>query len=210
MNNRLQPQLLKQSDLQTAADDLAVPLACIQAVDEVESHGCGFLVDGRPVILFERHIMYRQLQTKGRDAAALVLRYPNIINPKRGGYIGGASEYQRLTTAKTLDPSCAIAATSWGRFQIMGWHWQRLGYSSAQVFSDAMFESEAQQLDAFVRFIKSEPVLHRALKKQQWAEFARRYNGPAYKTNQYDIKLEQAYKRHTKSSIPIKTSPINA
>ncbi|WP_328515044.1 N-acetylmuramidase domain-containing protein [Ralstonia pseudosolanacearum] len=37
----------------------------MRAVNEVESRGSGFLPDGRPVILFERHVMYRQLQ--GRE-----------------------------------------------------------------------------------------------------------------------------------------------
>jgi hypothetical protein len=202
--------LLKSSDLQKAADELAVPLACIQAVHTVESHGRGFLRDGRPVILFERHIMYRQLKAKGSDVTTLALGYPNIVNLQRGGYMGGAAEHQRLNIAKTLDTGCAIASTSWGCFQIMGWHWQRLGYASAQAFSDAMYQSEAHQLDAFVRFVKTDAALYRALKNQSWADFARGYNGAAYKENQYDVKLEQAYQRYEKRRVLINPIPLNA
>lgn len=205
VGNKLSPLSLQLNDLQQAADTLAVPLASLQAINEVESRGRGFLVDGRPVILFERHIMYRQLKAKGGEVTRLARLYPNIVNVQRGGYIGGVAEYRRLDMAKTLDANCAIAATSWGCFQIMGWHWQRLGYVSAQKFAEAMHESETQQLNAFVRFIKTDVALYQALKKQDWAEFARLYNGPAYKENQYDIKLAQAYRRYKKSGASVKT-----
>lgn len=211
VGNKLSLPSLQLNDLQQAADTLAVPLASIQAINEVESRGQGFLVDGRPVILFERHIMYRQLKARDIDVTSLVLRYPNIVNAQRGGYLGGAAEHRRLEMAKMLDASCAIAATSWGCFQIMGWHWQRLGYVSAQKFVEAMHESEAQQLNAFVRFIKIDSWLYQALKKQDWAEFARLYNGPAYKENQYDMKLAQAYTRYKKIGTSVKAvfTPTN-
>lgn len=34
-----------------------------------------------------------------------------------------------------------------------------------------------------------------ALQAKDWAEFARRYNGPAYKENRYDEKLAKAYQK---------------
>ena len=184
-------------------------VTAIQAIDEIESRGCGFLRDGHPVILFERHIMYRRLQATGHDVAALAVRYPDIVNPQPGGYIGGMAEHRRLNLAKKLDATCAIASTSWGRFQIMGWHWRRLGYSSAAAFADAMAESEAYQLNAFILFIKSDPVLYQALKTQNWVAFARGYNGLAYKKNQYDLKLENAYKKYTQDNLAIKTASVN-
>ncbi|MBZ2397801.1 N-acetylmuramidase family protein, partial [Erwinia amylovora] len=76
------------ADLQRAAGTLGVPLAAVRAVNEDESRGSGFLPDGRPVILFERHVMYRQLREADQDADALAARYPNIVNPSRGGYVG--------------------------------------------------------------------------------------------------------------------------
>ena len=76
----------------------------------------------------------------------------------------------------------------------MGFHWKLLGYASVQEFVNAMYHSEGAQLDAFVRFIKADAGLHRALRSKDWADFARRYNGPAYAKNQYDVKLAEAYK----------------
>ncbi|QRQ88514.1 N-acetylmuramidase domain-containing protein [Cupriavidus oxalaticus] len=194
--DRKQAEHLTAADLQRAADKLGVPVAVVRAVNEVESRGSGFLPDGRPVILFERHIMYRQLRAAGHDADALARQYPNLVNPVRGGYVGGAGEHMRLAQAAAIDQACALASASWGLFQIMGYHWELLGFTSVQEFAEAMRMSEAAQLDAFVRFILADPALLRALRAKQWATFARLYNGPAYKENLYDVKLARAFARY--------------
>jgi len=199
-------QLLKNTDLVNAAQRLDVPLASVYAVNEVESKGKGFLDNSKPVILFERHIMYRQLskvRNEGDDAAELkrhadhlASTNPAIINPNAGGYAGGTAEHQRLATARLIDDTAALESASWGAFQVMGFHWKRLGYASVQDFVTAMSAGESQQFDAFVRFIETEPALHKALKGRKWAEFAKLYNGPDYQRNLYDIKLQRAYERH--------------
>ncbi|TPQ33423.1 N-acetylmuramidase domain-containing protein [Cupriavidus pinatubonensis] len=194
--NGKQPTHLGMADLRRAADELAVPLAAVRAVNEVESRGTGFLADGRPVILFERHIMYRQLRSARLDADGLARQFPNVVNPVRGGYVGGTGEHMRLAAAWRLDSACALASASWGLFQVMGYHWELLGFASVEDFADAMRLNEAAQLDAFVRFILADPALHRALKASQWGTFARFYNGPAYKENLYDVKLARAFARY--------------
>lgn len=191
------PKLLGDADLQRAAQLLDVDLAAIRAVNEVESRGNGFLMDGRPVILFERHVMYNRLEENGIDPEPHAERMPNIVNRQRGGYLGGAAEHGRLKQARSIAATCAIESASWGLFQIMGYHWPALGYASAAGFMVRMHDSEAAQLDAFVRFILLDKDLHRALKARKWAQFARLYNGPAYKANLYDIKLARAYERHS-------------
>ncbi|TAL53829.1 MAG: DUF3380 domain-containing protein [Pandoraea sp.] len=196
MTEPLHPARLTEADLQAAAERLGVRPATVRAVIEVESRGRGFLPDGRPVILFERHVMYRTLKTAGHDADALAARHPNVVNRRRGGYRGGAAEHARLARASDIDPDCALASASWGLFQIMGFHWRRLGYPSVAALAKAMGASEGEQLDAFARFIETDPALHRALGARQWATFARAYNGPAYRANRYDEKLAHAYERH--------------
>lgn len=196
------PGHLGMADLLRAAETLEVPLAAVRAVNEVESRGTGFLADGRPVILYERHIMYRQLRAAGHDADALARKYPNLINPERGGYAGGAAEHMRLASAWQLDADCALASASWGLFQIMGFHWELLGFAKVRDFADAMRMSEGHQLDAFVRFVLADPALLRALRSRQWATFARLYNGPAYKDNLYDVKLARAFARYDAEQVP--------
>ncbi|MBH3400768.1 N-acetylmuramidase family protein [Pseudomonas fluorescens] len=199
-------QLLRNNDLIAAAERLGVPLASIYAINEVESKRKGFLDNGKPVILFERHIMHRQLakvRHEGDDPAELKRHAdqlaavnPALVNPKSGGYSGGTAEHQRLSMARLIDDTAALESASWGAFQIMGFQWQRLGYTSVQDFVAAMSAGESQQFDAFTRFIETDPVLHKALKARKWAEFAKLYNGPDYQRNLYDVKLQRAYERH--------------
>lgn len=202
-------RLLLDSTLAGIAERLGVELAAVYAVNEVESAGQGFLANGKPTILFERHIMFRQLRTpraEADDATALQAHaeqlaalHPNLVNPRPGGYAGGTAEHQRLANARLLDDTCALESASWGAFQIMGFHWQRLGYANVQAFVAEMEAGENQQFEAFARFIETDPALLKALQGKRWATFAKLYNGPAYARNLYDVKLERAYQRHANS-----------
>lgn len=194
------PWMLGQTDIATAAEMLGVQVAALMAVNEVESRGEGFL-NSNPIVLFERHVMHRRLAEAGKDADALAARYPDLVNPKRGGYRGGAQEWYRLNLARQIDADIANESASWGAFQIMGYHWRALGYASIGDFVSAMSRNEAAQLDAFVRFILADDGLHKALKARKWADFAKGYNGPAYKENLYDTKLQRAYERHAAAGL---------
>lgn len=199
-------QLLRNATLVAAAERLGVELAVVYAVNEVESLGQGFLDNGKPKILFERHVMHARLslvRNEGDDSAALIAHadhlatlHPHLVNRRPGGYAGGSAEHQRLAQARMLDATSANESASWGAFQIMGYHWEQLGYASLDDFVSRMARDENEQFEAFVRFIEGEPALHKALKGKKWAQFAKAYNGPAYARNLYDVKLERAYERH--------------
>lgn len=191
-----QPRHLSAADLERAADQLGVPLATVRAVNEVESRGQGFLEDGRPAILFERHKFYERLQEHGIDPAPIAAKFPNLCNPEAGGYQGGAAEYARLEHAKQIHLVAAYESASWGAFQVMGYHWQALGYASAIDFVTRMYENEAAHLDAFVRYVVHCGLVA-PLKARKWAQFAKGYNGPAYARNLYDAKLAQAYEKYS-------------
>lgn len=194
---------LTSADYRKAADDLGVPLASVLAVTEVESRGAGFLANGHPVILFERHIMFRRVRDKFgvRKAEQLSAQFGDVINASPGGYGTTASQPGRMDRAAALiDRDAALESASWGLFQIMGFHWKALGYARLQDFVNAMYRSEAAQLDAFVRFIKINPAIHKALKARDWATFAKGYNGPGYAANKYDMKLASAFVRHNKEA----------
>jgi len=193
---RRDPKHLGDADIVKAADTLGVPVECVRAVNEVESLGSGFLSDGRPKILFERHIFWKRLQARGIDPAPIAAKNPNICLDVRGGYQGGAAEYTRLAAAELIDAGAAYEAASWGAFQVMGYHWERLGYSGIDDFVARMENSEGDQLDAFVRFVSADTGLLAALKARKWAAFAKGYNGPDYARNLYDAKLSQAYLRY--------------
>ncbi|WP_417441908.1 N-acetylmuramidase domain-containing protein [Idiomarina sp.] len=196
LQGSVDPKQASQKDLQKAADQLGVSLAVMATIAEVESVGEGFFEStGKPVILFERHVFFERAKATGLfdEAPALQGKYPNVCNPSPGGYAGGTAEYQRFKFASTLSATAAKESCSWGMFQIMGYHWELLGYDSVNHFVEAMHESEAAHLDAVVSFIQAHQEMYQALKQKDWAEFARMYNGPAYHRNLYDVKLQRAY-----------------
>lgn len=173
-----------------AAAKLGVDQATVRAVAEVESNGKGFLPDGRPAILFERHVFSR-LTDRRFDVSN-----PDLSNRDPGGYAGGAAEYPRLYRALQLDGEAAVQSASWGAFQIMGFNWRECGELSLYGFLLAVHHSSDAQLGLFTAFVMTKG-LDDELRRKDWAGFARGYNGPAYAKNRYDTKLQSAYARHS-------------
>ena len=160
----------------------------------MEARGAGFLGDGRPKILFERHKFCKY--TRGRFNGD----HPDISGPA-GNYKGGAREYDRLKEALALDREAALMSTSWGKFQIMGFNHQICGFDDVEDFVAAMVESDDRHLEAFVGFVESNK-LDRHLRSHDWAKFARRYNGPQYRKNAYDTKMARAYEKYASEPRP--------
>lgn len=182
------------------AQRLDVEVAVLKAFAAVESNGQGFFSDGRPAILFERHYMARMLEKRGlhllKNIASQAL--PDVVNSSPGGYQGGEAEYERYNKASQLHPQAAIESCSWGLFQIMGSHYNRLGFNSPEDFKSAMFQGVNSHLEAVVRFIETDANLHQALRNRDFTTSARIYNGPNYDQHNppYDERLRQAYQRY--------------
>ena len=185
------PPPLTEDDYKEAALKLGCDVAAVKAVSEVESgpHGA-FLSSGDPVILFERHKFSRFTGGKYDQSN------PGISNKIAGGYGPISQQHARFQEAAALDQDAALMSCSWGRFQVMGFHWKDLGYPTLKDFVDGMYLSEAHHLDSFVRYVEKYG-LAKHLKSKNWAAFARGYNGKDYKINKYDQKLAAAYKKHS-------------
>lgn len=183
-------------DIKKAAEKLGLEPCAVKAVVDVESAGSGFLADGRVKILFEGHIFWKELQKRNISPAPLAAQHPNIVYPRwdRSQYRGNAGEWPRLEAAMRINEEAALCSASYGLFQIMGFNHKAAGFNTAKEYVEAQKESEAKQLEAFCNFMKFEGLVS-FLWKQDWAGFARRYNGPAFAQNQYDTKLRQAYER---------------
>jgi len=184
-------KILNEDDYREAAALLNCDVAAIKAVAEVESRGAGFLPDGRPKILFERHKFSKD--TGGRYDAT----HPGISNRSPGGYgAGGTHQWDRFDEAAALDETAAIRSCSWGKFQLMGFNFTVCGFASVKDFHTAMLKSEGEHLKAFCNFIAGNNLAG-ALRNHQWAKVAEGYNGKDYKINQYDTKLAAAYQKYS-------------
>jgi hypothetical protein len=183
---------LSETDYTEAARKLGSEVAVVKAVAEVESGGDGFFDDGRPKILFEAH-QFSRLTSHAYDKS-----HPDLSSPTwdRSLYKGGKAEYERLEAAIALDAEAALKSASWGKFQIMGFNHEACGFAGVTDYVSAMYISEGQQLMAFLSYCQAND-LSRHLANRQWADFARKYNGPKYKENKYDEKLQRAYEKHS-------------
>ena len=194
------PRRLTIADYTGAANALGVDVPAVQAVASVESAGSGFGPDGLPTIRYELH------RFQAKTGRRFHLTHPHLSQPTLSAgapYHNGKQwrEYSMLYSAMLLRYNGvsmieeAIESTSWGRFQIMGENWSALGWPSALAFASDMYVSEANQLSAFVKFVRNKG-LDKALKNHDWAAFARGYNGPLYAVNHYDTNLRQAFRQH--------------
>lgn len=186
MNYQGKGRPLTDDGMDEVCDTLGVTEPEVWAVLTVETRGFGFLTDRRPQILFERHVFHR-LTKAAHDNGN-----PDVSNAKAGGYIGGAGEYDRLEKAISLDKSAALQSASWGIGQVMGFNFKIAGYVSTDKFVAGMVKDENSQLLAMANFIKGNN-LAAALQRNNWVSFARSYNGPDFKRNEYDTRLAAAH-----------------
>lgn len=169
----------------------------LAAVVEIESSGVAFAkVDGRdvPLIRIEGHYFDRLVPAKKQQVA----RTAGLASPKVGAVKNPKSQadrYRMFQRMCDIDRDAAIMSCSWGVGQVMGVHWSKLGFSSANDFRMFVMTGLKNQVEIMVRFIEYSGLLDE-LKRQDWAGFARVYNGPGYKSNAYDTKMAKAYARY--------------
>ncbi len=173
----------------------------IHAILDVESAGTGFDKQGRPKMLFEPHIFWRQLGPgPKRDLASKQgLAYPTWKRDYP------ADSYPRLLRAITIDREAALRSASWGLGQIMGFNHYSAGYTSASAMVTAFLDDEEEHLRAMIKYIKT-VNLDRYLRVHDWKGFARGYNGPGFAKNGYDKKLAASFAKWQK----IKDTPVPA
>jgi len=186
----MKPTLTEQ-DYQDAARALNCDVPALKAVCNVESAGRGFNANESVKILYEGHLFHRL--TGGRYSAT----HPTLSYPKWTKQFYGrdqSAEWARLLAAMELDKVAAIMSTSWGMFQVLGSNHAACGFKDAADMVKAYATGEPAQLKGFVEFVKFSGI-DDELREHRWADFAKRYNGPAYLTNGYHTKMAAAYAR---------------
>lgn len=191
-------------EIAEAARQLNVETAALAAVAAVESgpktHA---MIDGRaePLIRFEGHYFDRRLAGGARQEA----RRQGLAAPEAGKVRNPASQAARwklLARASAIDAKAARESTSWGIGQVMGAHWAWLGYRNVDALVAEARGGLRGQLRLMARYI-DKAGLAPALRRHDWAAFARGYNGPGFRGNDYDGKLARAYASHSARAAPV-------
>jgi hypothetical protein len=159
-----------------------------------------------PKILFEPHVFWKQLQIQKPpyNPAKLLTRadvraahgdLSDILYQKQGSRPYGSfnAQWDRLDRAAAICRPAAYESASWGAYQIMAYHWKTLGWPDLDAFIADMYttEGQARAFAAYLRVNKLVPVLA----ARDFVTFAKRYNGPGYARNAYDVKLRAAYEK---------------
>lgn len=186
MNFKGKAKRLDDIDLPKLGARIGVGEDELHAFIDVETRGTGFDDQGRPRILFERHIFHKYLTPEQRKQAG------PLANPKPGGYGKESEQYDKLAAAMKVNKKAAMYACSWGLGQIMGFNHKLAGYATVDDMVLHFMDDEENQLNAAVTFIIN-ANLDEHLANHNWHAFAEGYNGPKQEVNNYEGKLAQAY-----------------
>lgn len=178
------------------------PAANIFAVVQVETPAPHVGDSARgPLILNEAHKFYKlsgRLPVS-RDYPALARRTwtPSLYCKGRTWEVRQACEHDKLRTKCSIYGGqlreAALKSVSMGLFQVLGENHAMIGFPtvSAMWARAAVVDDRIDLFEFFVPFV-IRAGLARALCLGQWATFARGYNGPGYKRNNYDVLLARA------------------
>lgn len=192
---------LTMADYQEVAVELGISVAAIRAVVSIEAGAAaeGFTPDDKPIINFDLTMFRQAARKRGVNIDKYRSEYPVVFNrpntQKYGSY--QAAQYARLKAALNIDSVAAYEGCFWGMFQIGGFNWKPMGYGSVEEFVAIVSKSERSQLEMFAHFLVTFNMV-KYLQKRDWANFARRYNGPGYKKRGYDRRMAAAYAKFSK------------
>lgn len=180
------------ADYQRAAARLDVPVAHVMAMAAVESSGETFwTLAGRLVVpvRFEAHWFGKltgyRFNADHPDLSCVSWDPALAATTKAGAW-------DQVERARRLDLDAADQGTSWGGFQLMGFHWQKLRFNSVAAFVASMSaRGDDGQMDAFTAFVEADPALHASLRLGAWRDVERRYNGGG-QGGAYAVRLEAA------------------
>ena len=185
--NRIKP-LVSQAIAETGSK---IELASLLAFISVESGGRGFCpTTGKIMIQFEPHWFKRKSPYTPSGKWSL------------NGIERQSKEWEAFNSAFKSNPDAAMQSTSIGLPQIMGFHWERLGYTNVGAMWDDFKVGELNQIKALIKFIETDRRLLKALLEKDWHMVAFIYNGAGYAAQAhrlgikpYNEQMKAAYAR---------------
>jgi hypothetical protein len=196
-------ELLTKKDYIEAAKNIDCEVAVIQAIAEVESSGCGFIND-KTKIRFEVHKFWAFW---GRDNKAIFKRnfkFNKLLRWRGHKYLSSdrwlyvhsnqITERDAIAIAFKYSDRATKLATSYGKFQIMGFNYELAGYETLDKYVSSMHISERNHLKAFISFCISTKAA-KYLRNKRFYSFARIYNGKKNAFG-YSKRMKKAYKKY--------------
>jgi hypothetical protein len=184
--NRLGGLLDRLSTILKIDPAVAVAILC------VESTGRAFDKNGKMIIRFENHVFWKYWgKSHPLDFSAHFKFDPR--RPWRGHKFRGSAkgewilchrkgqpgEWKAFELARSKHQKFAGYSISMGMPQIMGFNYARIGYKSAKKMFDSFNSGERNQIIGLFDFVNADSKMIRLLHKEDFAAFARLYNGPA-------------------------------
>jgi len=175
----------------------------LQAVLNVESGGRARAADERMIIRFEAHIFesflnnpdifnkYFQIADRQPWKAPQYYRTDPTGDWKMIHTGNQDSEYKALDVARGVASDYAYQSISMGAPQIMGFHYERLGYPTAAHMFRAMDSSDLIQIATYFNFLFADRRLVQAIFDNDFVTFAKIYNG----SEEYALGLIAEYQR---------------
>lgn len=172
-----------------------------RSVDIQDGVEDGF-VDGKVMILTERHKFYKHLKADPAKLNRAVKA--GLANQKMGGYPKSQAEaHARLEKMREIDDTAALKSISMGIYQVLGENHAMCGYATVQSMWAAA-QTLVGQVDMGVRFLKAAGLLDE-MKNHDFRGLARGYNGPKYAEFHYDTKIAAAYKEFAGDTAALAT-----
>ncbi|NRH42686.1 N-acetylmuramidase domain-containing protein [Pseudomonas sp. MS15a(2019)] len=211
---------LEDKDVREAAAELGCEPGLVYAIAKQESSHSSFIeIDGEkiPSILYERHHFKRLARNESLESSHQDIYGPPYRRAKKlknGTYIdtktlqqvqlidtygpSGRFQYERLIRAYRLNEDAALQASSWGKFQIMGFNYKAAGYETVKDFTKAMSKGDGEHIKAFLRFAKRNATLLRGLRTRHFETIAQGHNGKNWKeiNPDYAKNIEKFYNEY--------------
>lgn len=176
-----------QSQVRELSKVNKVPFEVMMAIIEVETPGNGFDdITGKLLIQFEPS-WFRRHEPYAPSGAWSV----NKVDVQ-------SKEWIAFNNAFSIDKESAMKSTSIGLPQIMGFHYEILGYKTVGDMWDDFKKGEYYQILALFRFVLKDSKLLKAVREKNYHMIASIYNGSEYKKmaikwkrEPYDISLKK-------------------
>lgn len=171
-----------EQDWINAARALKCPPENLLAVRAVESGGAAFNSDGRLVIAYEDHwfgklTSYRYLKSHPH-LSRRGFKHVRDVGPSdpHPHKLNQTERWMLLAQACELDFDAAIQSCSYGMWQVMGFNYKPLSFSSPMHMIEVMYQGHEGQWECFLRYCRAKGCLE-ALRQGDWAKFETLYNG---------------------------------